>query len=79
MYNIPLKVGEQSSVRMKEFDFIDVNISSTNSIRNQRNLNTSHEEIALGLNLLVYAFDDYTVNTLEPVTSLPLFYSKLID
>ena len=37
------------------------------------------DKIALGLDLLVHAFDDYTVNAIEPATTLSLTYPKLID
>ena len=47
--------------------------------RNQRHSNTLVDEPALGLDLLVQAFDDYIVNAIEPTTSLSLNYSKLID
>lgn len=35
-------------------------------------------EISLCLDLLVHAFDDYIVSTLEPATSLSLTYPELI-
>ena len=47
--------------------------------RDQRALTASSNEITLGLNLLVHAFDDYSMNALELITSLPLCHPKLID
>ena len=44
-----------------------------------RNSNTLMDKIALGLDLLVQAFDDYRVNTIDPATTLSLTYPELID
>ena len=79
MYDILLEVGEQSSVRTNEFYSMDINMSSTTPMRDQRDLTIPLNEIILGLDLLIHAFDDYTMNAFKPVTSLSLQHPKLID
>lgn len=78
-YENLLEVGERSSVGSHDSDSLDVNMSSTTVARNQRNLTIPLHEIALGLDLLIHAFDDYTMNALEPVTPLSLCHLELID
>lgn len=78
-YANPLEVGEGSGVRSNEFGSINVYVLSTTNMRIQINLNIALNEIALGVNLLVHAFNDYTMNTLEPVTSPPILHPELID
>ena len=78
-YHNSLSIGEGFSARMNESDSPDVNLSFVVSTRTQRVSNTLPNEIARGLDLLIHAFDDYTVNTLEPITSLSLQHPELID
>ena len=79
MYENHIKVGEGSRVRSNEFNSTNVNFSSTIFMRNKRDLNTSLDEIMLGLNLLSHTFDDYTMNIVEPSNSLALCHPKMID
>ena len=78
-YDSSVNVGEGFSVRTNESDSLDVDLSFVVFARTQRVSNTLLNEIARGLNLLVHAFNDYTVNTLEPITSLSLQHPELID
>ena len=71
-YDTSLYIVEGSSGRRHEFDPPNVDLSIAMHVRGQRDLTTCLNEIALGLDFLVHAFDDYTVNALEPVTALPL-------
>ena len=54
-------------------------MSLVDDVSTFRDSNTPVDETALGLDLLVHAFDDYTVNAIEPSTTLSLNYPKLID
>ena len=78
-YDTSLNLGEGSSDRMKEFDLPNVDLCFFAPVRGQRVSTTLSNEISRGLNLLVHAFNDYTINALEPITSLSLQYPKLID
>ena len=66
-------------VMSDDFGSTNVLASSVDDVSSLRNLNTPRDEIALGLDLPVHAFDEYTVNAIEPVTTLSLTYPKLID
>lgn len=70
-YERLLEVGEGSSVRSHELDTTSVNMSSNFDIRSYRDSNAPSDEITLGLDLLVCAFDGYTMNAIEPVTTSP--------
>ena len=78
-YDSSVNIGEGFSTRMSESDSPDIDLSFVASARTQRVSNTLSNEIARGLDLLVHAFDDYTMNALEPVTSLSLQHPELID
>ena len=79
VYESQLEMGETSGVISDEFESTDVLVSSFDDVSSLRNSNTLMDETALGLDLLVRAFDDYTVNAIEPATTLSLTYPKLID
>ena len=78
-YDTSLNIGEGSSDRINEFNPPNVDLSFATPMRGQRALTTSLNEIALLLNFLVHAFDDYPMNAIEPIISLPLCHPKLID
>ena len=79
IYKNLLEVGEASRVLSDESESTSAPVSVINDVSTSRNSNTSVDEISLGLDLLVHAFDDYTVNTIEPVTTLSLTHPELID
>ena len=62
-----------------KFEPTSVLVSSVDGVSTLRDSNTLVDEISLGLDLLVHAFDDYTVNAIEPATTLSLTYLELID
>ena len=72
-------MGESSRDRSDESESTNVLVSSIDDVSTLRNSNTHVDEISLGLNLLVHAFNNYNVNTIEPATTLSLTYPKLID
>ncbi|WP_229775754.1 hypothetical protein, partial [Pseudomonas laurentiana] len=74
-----LEVGETSGVMFDKFRSTNVLASSVDDVSSLRNSNAPMDEIALGLDLLVHAFDDNTVNALEPATTLSLTHPELID
>ena len=71
-------MGETSRVMSNESKPTSVLVSLVDDVSTFRDLNTLVDEITLGLNLLVHAFDDYTMNTIEPATTLSLTYPELI-
>ena len=79
VYENLLKVGETSRVMSNESESTSVLVSLIDDVSTSKNSNTPVDEIALGLDLLVYAFDDYTMNAIEPATTLSLTHPKLID
>ena len=79
IYENLLEVGEASRVVSDESELTSAPVSSINDISTSRNSNTSMDEIVLGLNLLVHAFDDYTMNAIEPATTLSLTCPELIN
>lgn len=79
VYETQLKVGETSRVRSDELDLDSVLESSVLRVSSPRNLNALVDEAAVGLELLIQAFNDYTVNAIEPATTLSLTYPELID
>ena len=68
-----------SRVRSNESNPISVLESLFDDVSDQRHSDTLLDEATLGLKLLVQAFDDYTMNTIEPTTSLSLIYLEVID
>ena len=79
VYESILEVGEESRVRSDESYPTSVIESLTTDVKTQRHSNTLVDEAALGLELLVQAFDDYSMNAIKPTTSLSLTYHELID
>ena len=79
VYESQLEMGETSRVMSNEFESTSVLMSSVDDVSTLRDSNTPVDEITLGLDLLVHAFDDYTVNAIEPVTTLSLTYPELIN
>jgi hypothetical protein len=79
VYENQLEVGETSRVRSDGFDPTSVLGSSIASVSSQRYSNTLSDEAVVGLELLIQAFNDYTVNAIEPVTTLSLTHPELID
>ena len=78
-YDNLLNVGEGFSARMSESNSPDIDLSFVAFVRNLRASNTLLNEIAPGLDLLIFAFDNYIVNALKKVTSLSLQHPELID
>ena len=72
-------MGETSRVMANESESTSVLVSSVDDVSTLRDSNTPVEKIALGLDLLVHAFDDYTVNAIELSATLSLTYHELID
>ena len=70
---------EASRVMSNESNPTSVLESLVDDISAPRNSNTLIDEAALGLELLVQAFNDYTMNAIEPTTTLLLTYIELID
>ena len=78
-YENQIEVGEKSRVWYYESHPTNDDVSLIDVIRTQRNLNIPLDEIALGLDLLVYAFDDYILNAIQLAIVLSLTYPELID
>lgn len=72
-------MGETSRVRSNGSDLTSVLESSIVDIHTQRYSNTLADEATIGLKLLVQAFNDYTMNAIEPATTLSLTRPELID
>ena len=72
-------IGEWSSGRKNEFDPLNIDLSFVAFVRGQKVSTIPSNEITIDLNFLVYAFNDYSMNILEPITSLPLHHPELID
>ena len=79
LYEIQLEVGEVSRVMSNEFGPTSLLETSVDDISALRHSNTPTHEISLGLNFLVQAFNDYTVNAIKPTTTFSLTYPELID
>lgn len=78
-YKNQLKVGEKYRVWFDESGPTNIDVSSIDVIKIQKNSNISLDKVTLGLVLLVLAFFEYTMNTIEPTTFVLLTYPKLID
>ena len=79
VYESLLEMGEISRVMSNESEPTSVLMSSIDDVSTLRDSNTPMDEIALGLDLIVHAFDDYTMNAIKPATTLSLTYPRLID
>ncbi len=79
VYENLLDVVELSRVRLDESYPTSFLKSLINDVNAQRNSNTLMDEVSLGLKFLIQAFNEYTMNEIEPTTSLLLIYPKLID
>ena len=62
-----------------DFGSTNALVSSVDNVSSLRNSNTPRDEITLGLDLLVHAFDENSLIALEPATTLSLTHPELID
>jgi len=79
VYKSQLKVMETSRVMSNKSKPTSFFVSSVDIISTLRDSNTPMDKISLGLDSIVHAFDDYTMNAIEPTTTLSLTYLELID
>ena len=79
VYEDQLKMREISRVMSNDSETTSVLMSLVDDVSTLSDLNTPLDEISLGLDLLVHAFDDYTMNAIKLVTTLSLTYFELID
>ena len=71
-------MDEASKVMSNESNPTSVLKSLVDDVSAPRHSNTLTNKDALGFEFLVQAFNDYTVNAIEPTTTLSLTYPKLI-